>query len=64
VRRRLSEVSRTSITSYFTEAEKREILEAADFNGVTMSAFVAAAALKEARRIKQKVSPSPRPRSK
>ncbi len=51
IRRRLAEVTRTTITSYFTEEEKREISAAAAMEGVTMSSFMAAAALEKARTI-------------
>jgi hypothetical protein len=60
LRRRLSEIRRTSIVSYYTEQEKREIAEAAGVRGVTMSAFVASAALMEAQRIKKYRGPLPK----
>ncbi len=44
-------VQRAAITSYFTEQEKREIMIASGKQGISMSAFVAAAALKDARRL-------------
>jgi uncharacterized protein (DUF1778 family) len=51
-RRKLGDVIvRTAITSYFTEQEKKEIATAAARQGISMSAFVAAAALKDARRV-------------
>jgi uncharacterized protein (DUF1778 family) len=53
-RRRLSAVVRKAITSYYTEQEHREIESAAKEQGVSMSSFVASAALKEARRVKIK----------
>jgi hypothetical protein len=58
-RRKLSNVvARTAITSYFTEQEKQEIVFAAENEGISMSAFVAAAALKGARRLNASHSPS------
>jgi len=57
LRRRLSEVRRTSIVSYYTEQEKNEIADAAGIAGVTMSAFVASAALAEARKTKKARTP-------
>jgi uncharacterized protein (DUF1778 family) len=47
-----------TITSYFTEQEKKKIAEAAAAQGFTMSAFVAEAALADANRINV-----PRPRN-
>ena len=52
-RRKLGNVvERTAITSYFTEQEKQDIASAAESQGISMSAFVAAAALKDARLLK------------
>ena len=49
-RRKLSNaIVRTAITAYFTDNEKQEIASAAERQGTSMSAFVAAAALKQAR---------------
>ena len=48
-RRRLTNSNRKRITSYYTAAEQREIEEAASAQGVSLSSFVASAALKEAR---------------
>jgi len=42
---------RKAITSYYTEQEQQEIAQAARQHGISMSSFVATAALKEARRI-------------
>jgi len=50
-RRRLSTVVRKRATSYYTESELQEISAAAASNGVSLSAFIASAALKEARKI-------------
>jgi len=48
-RRKLSDaITRTAITAYFTEQEKEEIASAAEAQGISLSAFVAAAALKDA----------------
>lgn len=49
-RRRLVTLSRKRITSYYTAAEQREIADAAAARGISLSAFVADAALKEARK--------------
>ncbi len=52
-RRKLAAVIRKAITSYYTEPEQREIERAAKLQGISMSSFVASAALKEARRTSQ-----------
>jgi uncharacterized protein (DUF1778 family) len=49
-RRKLSPVVRKAITSYYTQPEQREIAEAASRQAVSLSSFVANAALAEARR--------------
>jgi uncharacterized protein (DUF1778 family) len=53
-RRRLAISVRKRVTSYYTEAEQREIAAAANIQGVSLSSFVASAALKEARKIHSK----------
>jgi uncharacterized protein (DUF1778 family) len=50
-RRKLSVVERKAITSYYTAQEQTEIKNAARQQKISMSSFVASAALKEARRI-------------
>jgi len=50
-RRKLSNVVRKAITSYYAEQEQAEIARAAMHQQVSMSSFVASAALKEARRL-------------
>jgi uncharacterized protein (DUF1778 family) len=50
VRRKLAAIVRKAITSYYTEQEQHEIAQAAKRQGISMSSFVASAALKEARR--------------
>jgi uncharacterized protein (DUF1778 family) len=50
-RRKLSAVERKAITSYYTAPEQMEIENAAKQQKISMSSFVASAALKEARRI-------------
>jgi uncharacterized protein (DUF1778 family) len=57
-RRRLTNSVRKRITSYYVENEQEEIAIAADLQGVSLSSFVASAALKEAR----KVNPQKRPK--
>jgi uncharacterized protein (DUF1778 family) len=52
-RRKLAAVVRKAITSYYTEQEQREVERAAKLQGISMSSFVASAALREARRITQ-----------
>jgi len=49
-RRKLVSVVRKAITSYYTEQEQQEIAQSARRQGISMSSFVASAALKEARR--------------
>jgi len=49
-RRKFSTVVRKGIISYYTEQEKQELTQAAQREGVSMSSFIASAALKEARR--------------
>jgi len=49
-RRKLANVTRKAITSYYTEQEQQEIAEAAKQQRISMSSFVPSAALKEARR--------------
>jgi len=53
-RRRLSTSVRKRATSYYTEAEQLEIAAAAAAQGVSLSSFIASAALKEARKINSK----------
>ena len=53
-RRKLSAVIRKAIISYFTEEEKREVVRAAKRQGISLSSFVASAALKEAMRLNRK----------
>jgi uncharacterized protein (DUF1778 family) len=50
-RRKLSAVVRKAITSYYTDQEQMEITKAAKRQNISMSSFVASAALKEARRL-------------
>ena len=50
-RRQLSSVERRAITSYYTVHEQAEIARAASQQKISMSSFVASAALKEARRL-------------
>jgi uncharacterized protein (DUF1778 family) len=47
-------VVRKAITSYYTEQEQQEVERAARVHGISMSSFVATAALKEARRVNRK----------
>jgi uncharacterized protein (DUF1778 family) len=49
-RRRLTSLVRKRITSYYTESEQAELIKAAATQGVSLSSFVASAALKEARK--------------
>jgi uncharacterized protein (DUF1778 family) len=49
-RRRLTTSERKRATSYYTEAEHRDITAAPAAEGVSLSSFIAAAALKEARK--------------
>jgi uncharacterized protein (DUF1778 family) len=53
-RRRLASSVRKRITSYYTEAEQRELATAARIQGVSLSSFIASSALKEARKINSK----------
>jgi uncharacterized protein (DUF1778 family) len=53
-RRRLSTVVRKAIISYYTEQEKQEIAQAAKKQGISVSSFVASAALEQARRTTRK----------
>ena len=50
-RRRLTKSVRKRITSYYIETEQEEIATAAASQGVSLSSFIASAALKEARKI-------------
>jgi uncharacterized protein (DUF1778 family) len=50
-RRRLTTSVRKRITSYYTENERDEIATAASSQGLSLSSFIAAAALKEARMV-------------
>jgi uncharacterized protein (DUF1778 family) len=50
-RRKLSAVVRKAITSYYTDQEQMEISKASKQQKISMSSFVASAALKEARRV-------------
>ena len=56
-RRKFSAVIRKGIISYYTEKEKQEIAHASKRNGVSMSNFIASAALREARQRSRKVPP-------
>jgi hypothetical protein len=53
-RRRLTTSVRKRITSYYTETEQQEIATAAFARGVSLSSFIASAALKEARAVQSK----------
>jgi uncharacterized protein (DUF1778 family) len=50
-RRRLTTSVRKRITSYYIESEQVEIAAAAASQGVSLSSFVASAALREARKL-------------
>jgi len=50
-RRRLATFIRKRITSYYTEEEQHEIASAAVAQGISLSSFIASAALKEARKL-------------
>jgi uncharacterized protein (DUF1778 family) len=50
-RRRLASSIRKRVTSYYTKGEQEELTSAAAIQGVSLSSFVASAALKEARKI-------------
>jgi len=49
-KRKLSTVVRKAITSYYSEQEQQEVAQAAKRQRISMSSFVASAALKDARR--------------
>ncbi len=49
-RRQLTVSVRKRITSYYTESEQEEIAAAAASRGVSLSSFIASAALTEARK--------------
>jgi uncharacterized protein (DUF1778 family) len=49
-RRRLATSVRKRITSYYTEEEQQEIASAAAALGISLSSFIAAVSLKEARK--------------
>jgi predicted HicB family RNase H-like nuclease len=53
-RRRLATAVRKRATSYYSEAEHRDIAAAAAREGVSLSSFIASAALKEARKTNTK----------
>jgi uncharacterized protein (DUF1778 family) len=48
MRRRLSKVVRKAMLSYYTQEESQEIVKAAKKRGVSLSNFIATAALREA----------------
>ncbi len=50
-RRRLTSSVRKRITSYYVESEQEEIAAAAASQGISLSSFIASAALKEARKV-------------
>jgi uncharacterized protein (DUF1778 family) len=50
-RRKLAKVVRKAISSYYTEQEHQEIARAAQSQRVSLSSFVASAALDEALRV-------------
>ena len=50
-RRRLTSSVRKRITSYYIESEQEEIAAASASQGVSLSSFIASAALNEARKI-------------
>jgi len=56
-RRRLATFIRKRITSYYTEKEQREIATAAVAQGISLSAFIASASLKEARKLNSRPKP-------
>ncbi len=56
-RRRLSTKDRKRIASYYAKEEQQEIRTAADKLRVSLSGFVAGAALKEARRVNSEQTP-------
>ena len=53
-RRRLTTADRKRATSYYSEEEHRDIAAAAAREGVSLSSFIASAALKEARKTNSK----------
>lgn len=53
-RRKLAPVVRKAIISYYTKEEKEEVTDAAKRQRISLSSFVASAALKEARRLNRK----------
>jgi uncharacterized protein (DUF1778 family) len=50
-RRKLATVVRKAITSYYSESEQQQIAAAAQQQGISLSSFVASAALREAKRL-------------
>lgn len=50
-RRRLANSIRKRITSYYIASEQEEIATAAASQGISLSSFIASAALREARKI-------------
>jgi uncharacterized protein (DUF1778 family) len=56
-RRRLNSSVRKRITSYYVESEQAEIAAAAASQGISLSSFIASAALKEARKINPQKKP-------
>ncbi len=58
-RRKLATTVRKRITSYYTEDEQKEIAKAATVQRISISAFVAGASLKEARKIISQTRPQP-----
>jgi hypothetical protein len=55
-RRKLASVTRKAISSYYSDEEQGEVIRAAQKQKISLSAFVAAAALKEARRLQREHS--------
>jgi hypothetical protein len=53
-RRKLAAVVRKAIISYYTEQEREEVRQAAKQQRISLSSFVASAALREARRVNRK----------
>jgi uncharacterized protein (DUF1778 family) len=60
-RRRLVTVTRKRITSYYTPEEQHEIASAADKLRISISSFVASAALAQARRVNSNQSSNSTP---
>lgn len=56
-RRRLTSSVRKRITSYYTESEQNELATAAATRGVSLSSFIASAALSEARKLNPRYRP-------